>query len=355
MTAAPLLTIAIPTWNRAAYLEQNLAQLAAEMRGVAAGQVEVLVSDNHSTDGTPGVVESAQRAGLAIRYVRNAENLGWGRNFAQCFELASGRYLLLLGDDDLLTDGALRLLVDRLGRAEYGVVCLGAYGFDSDFRAEYPGDHGGEREFTDANEFLIGVGALATLISSCVVNKTLLSGVDGRQYASGDLAFLPLVLRAALAARRNLYLTKFLIASKRANSFSYEFSAVFVTEMWRLYDERVGSGLEAATVRKIERDLLLSYYPYYLLDLRVAKRSDPRVALANFRRRFGGQWLFEIWLAPTLSLPRPLAILWGGATTIVGRILHGEWRLGFAFLRSRFKRSNARKVLRNTPRLPADS
>lgn len=355
MTEQPLLTIAIPTWNRAAYLEQNLLQLAAEMRGVAPGHVELLVSDNHSTDATPAVVEKAQRAGLAIRYVRNAENLGWGRNFAQCFELASGKYLLLLGDDDLLTDGALPLLVDRLGRAEYGVVCLGAYGFDVDFRAEYPGDHGVEREFADANEFLIAVGALATLISSCVVNKTLLAGVDGRQYASGDLAFLPLVLRAALAAPRNLYLTKFLIASKRANSFSYEFSGVFVTEMWRLYDERLGSGLEPATVREIERNLLLSYYPYYLLDLRLKRRSDPRVALQNFRRRFAGQWLFELWVAPALWLPRPLAVVWGGATTIVGRILHGEWRLGFAFLRSRFKRSNARKVSGNTPHLPADS
>jgi glycosyltransferase involved in cell wall biosynthesis len=338
MTTKPLLTIAIPTWNRASYLEQNLAQLASELRRVVPGQVEVLVSDNHSTDSTQTVVENAQRAGLTIRYVRNSENLGWGRNFAQCFELASGTYLLLLGDDDLLTDGALPLLLDRLNHAQYGVVCLGAYGFDTDFRAEYPGNYGSEQEFADSNEFLIAVGALATLISSCVVNKTLLGGVDGRQYARGDLAFLPLVLRAALAAKRNLYLKRFLVASKRANSFSYEFSGVFVTEMWRLYDERIGAGLTPATVRRIERDLLLSYYPYYLLDLRWARRSDPRVALQNFGKRFGGQWLYEIWVAPTLRLPRPLAIAWGGATTIVGRILRGEWRLGFAFLWSRFTR-----------------
>jgi len=338
MTERPLLTIAIPTFNRASYLEQNLAQIKSEMRGVAPGAVELLISDNHSTDSTPQVVENAQRAGLTIRYVRNAENLGWARNFTQCYELASGTYLLLLGDDDLLTDGALRLLLDRLAGAEYGVVCLGAYGFDADYRAEYPGNHGFEREFADANEFLIGVGAQATFISSCVVNKTMLSGVDFRQYANGDLAFLPLVLRAALAAKRNLYLKKFLVAAKRANSYSYEFSGVFVTEMWRLYDERIGAGLKVETVRKLERDLLFAYYPYYLLDLRLGRRSDPDVALKNFGARFGGQWLYEIWLAPTLRLPRPLALVWGGATTIVGRILHGEWRLGFSFLASKFKR-----------------
>jgi abequosyltransferase len=338
MTARPLLTIAIPTFNRASYLEQNLAQLKAEMRDVAPGEVELLISDNHSTDHTPQVVENAQRDGLVIRYVRNAENLGWGRNFTQCYELASGTYLLLLGDDDLLTDGALRLMLDRMRGADFGVVRLRAYGFDNDFRGENPGGRGSEHVYTDANEFLVGVGALATLISSTIVNKTLLAGVDNRRYASGDLAFLPLVLHASLAAKRNLYLKKFLVASKRANSFSYEFSGVFVNEMWRLYDERIGAGLKEETVRKLERDFLFSYYPYYLLDLRLARRSDPAVALQNFGARFGGQWLYELWLAPILKLPRPLALVWGGATTLVGRILHGQWRLGFSFLTSRFKR-----------------
>jgi hypothetical protein len=113
--------------------------------------------------------------------------------------------------------------------------------------------------------------------------------------------------------------------------------------MWRLYDEQLERGLTARTIRRVERSLLFSYYPYYLFDLRRARRSDPRVALANFGRRFGGQWLYELWVAPTLWLPRPLALVWGGATTLLGRILNGEWRLGFAFLWSRFKRS-VRKI-----------
>lgn len=354
MTAQPLLTIAIPTWNRASYLEQNLAQLRSETYSVPPGQVELLISDNHSTDNTAQVVENAMREGLAIRYVRNSENIGWGRNFTQCFELASGRYLLLLGDDDLLTDGALRLLLDRLSRTEYGVVCLGAYGFDVDYRREYPGDYGYELEFADSNDFFVAVGALATLISSCVVNKTLLAGVDYRKHASGDLAFLPLVLRAALAGNRNLFIKRFLIASKRNNSFAYEFSSVFVTEMWRVFDDHIGPGLTEKTVQTIERDLVFSYYPYYLFDLRFARRSDPQVALANFVKRFGGQWLFEIWLAPTLRLPRPFAIAWGGATVILGRILNKEWRRGFAFFWNRLRRLKVRKPLPNTSQLPGN-
>jgi len=341
--ASPLLTIAIPTWNRATYLERNLAQLRSEMQGVSLSAVEVLVSDNCSPDATPSVVAKATQCGLPMRYVRNAENIGWGRNFAQCFDLARGKYVLLLGDDDLLVDGALRLLLARLAGKEYGVVCLRPYGFDADFRHEFPGRYGGERSFGDAAEFLMAIGPLMTLISSCVVNRRFLAGVDTKQNASGDLAALPLVLRAALAADENLFIDKYLIASKRNNSFAYEYSQVFVDEMWRIIDAHVPMGLGRDAIRILERNMLLSYYPYYLLDVRIHRRSDLKVAHQNFARRFRGRWLFEYWLAPIIRWPRPLAIVWGSAATLVGRALGGELRRGIVFVWSRLKRSLASK------------
>lgn len=327
----PALTVAIPTYNRAGYLAQNLAQLRRELVGIAPGTVEVLVSDNCSPDDTPAVVEAAVRDGMPIRYVRNAENIGWGRNFAQCFHLASGMYTLLLGDDDLLVDGTLALLLDRLAGHEYGVVLLRAYGFDGDFKREYPGGGGRERRFEDANEFLVAVGPQLTLISSCVFNKRLIADVDTSQFAAGDLGALPLALRAALAAPENLYLDRYLIAGKRQNSFSYDYATVFVDELWRIIDEHRPLGLSEDAVRRIERNMLLSYYPFYLLDLLLARRSDRTATLERFARRFGGRWMFELWLAPTLRLPRPLGIVWGAATTLVGRVAGGELRRGLRF------------------------
>ena len=334
----PILTIAIPTFNRAAYLAQNLAQLQSEVKMVSEKDVEILVSDNCSTDLTHSVVDDACEAGLRIRYVRNSENVGWGRNFAQCFNLARGKYVLLLGDDDLLVDGALALLLDRLARREYGVVCLRAYGFDTDFRREYPGDFGVERSFQEADAFLMAIGPLMTMISSNVMSKRLLAGFDPTEYASGDLAALPLVLRAALAAKENLFIDKYLVAGKRNNSFNYEYSKVFVDEMWRIVDKHVDMGLGRDAVRVLEQDMLFQYYPYYLLDIRLNRRSDPRVAHRNFARRFQGRILYDYWLAPILLLPRPLALVWGGVTTLVGRGISRDLRRGLMFLWNRIRR-----------------
>lgn len=336
--ARPLLTIAIPTYNRADFLRINLEQLRSELRGVEPQLVEVLVSDNCSPDTTAEVVKRAIEDGLVIRYVRNEENLGWGRNFAQCYDLARGNYVLLLGDDDLFVDGALAPLLDRLSSRGYGVVLLRPFGYDEDFRHEYPGGGGAERTFTDSNRFFLAVGALMTLTSSCVINKTLLEGFSLGTYAHGDLATLPLVLRAATTARANLFVDRYVIAGKRQNSFNYDYAEVFVGELWRTIDAHVGPGLTQRTVRALERKMLFSYYPFYAFDFRMARRGSLESMKRHFSRRFGRHALYWAWLAPTIVLPRPLAVPWGAATTVVGRVLGGELRRGAAFAWTRIAR-----------------
>jgi glycosyltransferase involved in cell wall biosynthesis len=327
----PLLTIAIPTYNRAGYLRTNLDQLRSELQGMPSGGVEVLVSDNCSPDATPAVVQEAIGAGLDVRYVRNAENLGWGRNFAQCYDLARGKYVLLLGDDDVFLDGTLRSLVDRLSSNEFGVVVLKAYGYDSDFRLEYPGGEARERVFTDSNRFFLAVGPLITLTSSCVINKSLLAGFSLDGYVHGDLATLPLVLRGASCAQANLFIDGYVIAGKRQNSFNYDYAQVFVGEMWRTIDEHMGPGLTRKTVKKLERRMLFSYYPFYAFDFRLARRGSLASIRRHFAERFGRSMLYWSWLAPTILLPRPLALTWGALTTLVGRVFGGDLRRGIAF------------------------
>ena len=63
----PLLTIAIPTYNRAADLAAALEHLAGQP-GISGGEVELLVSDNCSTDATGEVVKKFIERGLRIGY-----------------------------------------------------------------------------------------------------------------------------------------------------------------------------------------------------------------------------------------------------------------------------------------------
>lgn len=333
MQTPPLLTIAIPTWNRAKFLEHNLNQLRSEMKTIPAGIVEIMVSDNCSHDNTAEVVANAIATGLPIRYLRNEKNIGWGGNFCQCFEKAEGQYVLLLGDDDLLVDGALKLLIERASSKNYGVICLRPYGFDNEFRNEYPGNFGNEKSYTDAGEFLVGIGALMTMISACVVNRELLRGLPMKEYFSSDLAHLYLVLHAALQAKENLFINKYLVACKRNNSANYDFAEVFVDQLWDILQSYQSRGLGIHALSLIETRMLFSYYPFYLLLIRLERAGNNEETYRRFKNRFQHRLLFRFWLAPILTLPRGLAIPLGALTTLIGRISDGEFRRGQAFFK----------------------
>lgn len=327
---SPLLTIAIPTWNRAAYLRQNLEQLTPQLME-AAHPVEILISDNCSTDESPEVVASFMQKGVPIRYIRNTENIGSDGNIAQCFNEATGRYVLILGDDDLLVDGVLPWLVERLARQEFGVLCMRPYGYEHDFRKEYPGGSGGEMVFEDGNKFLTEIGPLITLISACIINKRFLNKVDARDFCGGNLVQVHLVIRAALVSKQSLFVNRYLIACKRNNSSGYDFSRVFVEELGRILDQYRSMGLTSSAKRAFETRMLLGYYPFYLFRQRLAQTGDDESAYVLFKARFGGRWLFRLLLAPILRLPRPLGVVWGAGATLLGRVATGDLRRGVMF------------------------
>lgn len=330
VTAPLLLTIAIPTWNRANFLALNLERLSLEAPDVWR-RAEILVSDNASTDGTQQLVRDAIASGLPVRYLRNTENIGSDANIAQCFNLARGDFVLILGDDDLFVDGALNALLERLASNEYGVVCMKPYGFEKDFRKEYPGAFGSEKVFENAGLFLAAIGPLMTLISSCAISKRLLPDIDARQFCGDNLVQVHLVLRAALAAKHNLFMDRYLIGCQRNNSGGYDFSQVFVTNLGAVFDSCKPAGLSASAIHGIERRFLLAYYPFYLLRQRISRSGDLDATLARFDRRFRGRFLFSYWVAPILRLPRALGIVWGSMATLIGRVLQGDLRRGIAF------------------------
>jgi glycosyltransferase involved in cell wall biosynthesis len=327
----PLLTIGIPTWNRANYLKRNLFQLLSEMKDIPAGLIEIIVSDNCSPDNTKEIVEEVQQSGLPIRYIRNDTNLGWALNFIQCFEQAKGKYVLLIGDDDVLVDDTLSFLINLVSNKEYGVICMKPYGFNKDFRSEHPGGSGTETRYTDVTKFLLTIDKFFTLTSALVLNKSLLKDVDPHQFIKTDLATFHLMLRATLAAKENIFVDRYLIASQRQNSFSYEFSSVFVNQFWQIVEEHEKYGLSRKAIRSLENKKLFTYYPFYLMDIRIRRYDTLSITYNNFKEKFKDHWLFKYWLEPILLLPRPLAITWGAITTFIGRASNGDLRRGIIF------------------------
>jgi len=96
----PKVSIIIPTYNRAKYLQQAIESAFAQDYP----NLEVIVSDNASTDETPEVVKKYM-VDPRFKYFRNEKNLGIAGNWRRAlYEYATGDWALILSDDDYLID-----------------------------------------------------------------------------------------------------------------------------------------------------------------------------------------------------------------------------------------------------------
>ena len=108
----PKLSICIPTYNRAPFLDRVLTHLRDD--AVLPFDFEIVVSDNASTDDTGNVVKRYADAGLQIRYLKQAANSGLEPNFCSAMRHARGEYTVYLADDDFLVFDKLIRVVECL-------------------------------------------------------------------------------------------------------------------------------------------------------------------------------------------------------------------------------------------------
>ncbi|MBN7822313.1 glycosyltransferase family 2 protein, partial [Bowmanella yangjiangensis] len=106
-----LLSVVIPAFNYARYLEQAVRSLLSQ--GV--DSIEVLVLDNASTDDTQGVM-AGFAADPRVRYMRNRRNFGAGNNSHNGFWAAKGKYLILFMADDFMNPGHVSRILPAMER-----------------------------------------------------------------------------------------------------------------------------------------------------------------------------------------------------------------------------------------------
>ena len=112
LSSQPLLSICISTYNRAAWLGLNLKNIC-HLIPPGLNDVEIIVCDNASTDNTPEVVKPYMGRS-DFRYCRNLRNVGMLGNLRVTAHHARGRYVWIIGDDDLIKPGSIERVLKVL-------------------------------------------------------------------------------------------------------------------------------------------------------------------------------------------------------------------------------------------------
>jgi glycosyltransferase involved in cell wall biosynthesis len=95
----PLVSVGIPTYNRASTLVKSIESVLTQTYK----NIEIIISDNASTDETKSICEKFCNLDQRIIYIRQKTNLGAANNFNVVLETAKGEYFMWLGDDDWIS------------------------------------------------------------------------------------------------------------------------------------------------------------------------------------------------------------------------------------------------------------
>lgn len=106
--AKPLLSICIPTYNRAEYLKKCLDTII-QQDGFS--EIEIIISDNCSSDNTEEISKEYQKKHENILYFKNQENVS-DRNYPLVFQRANGSLRKLTNDTVIYRPGAIRYMLN---------------------------------------------------------------------------------------------------------------------------------------------------------------------------------------------------------------------------------------------------
>jgi glycosyltransferase involved in cell wall biosynthesis len=107
----PLVSIAMATYNGEHYVAQQLDSILNQTYK----NLEIVIVDDHSNDGTYAILQEYANKYHNIILVRNIANLGVSQSFSKCLSMTNGDFIALSDQDDVWFKDKIEVLVDNIG------------------------------------------------------------------------------------------------------------------------------------------------------------------------------------------------------------------------------------------------
>lgn len=304
------LTVFIPTYNRARFLGYLLESI---IRDLAAwpDDLELIVSDNASTDNTRELVAQFIDRGVPLTYVVNDRNLGPDENIAAGFRLASGKYVWIIGDDDILYQGALGHVLEICRKADFGIIHLKNHGFVHGQQEEISlrkipayiksRDLDSKQMFSTANVFL-------TFISANVINRAMIMASDPafnpQAELNTNLIQMTWTYAALKAGKKHLHIRSPLLAALGENTSGYKLIEVFGTNLKNITGRYMDDLLPDAD-RIMVNAVIIRLLPRQLMSQLQNSKTKNQFLDADLRTAaracFQACFLFNVFIEPLFS------------------------------------------------------
>jgi glycosyltransferase involved in cell wall biosynthesis len=273
-------------------------------------EVDILISDNASTDNTQEIVDQYQQYSPFIRYHRNPENIGFDGNIVICIKYARGEYIWFLSDDDILLKGTLERVIKEITTHNPTIIYLNHAPFLKDPNKRMKSMSNTEDKiYNDGKEYFLkcGLGFISALIlKSDIAKKYYHYGIN---CLFGE-AHIEIASRIALEESGPfLYLGSLSISAKIPAILSDDYFTCYRLNVDKLYKKLEIEGLlDANTVRLHFRNVIKDRAASILHNKCIGNHRKLVEQKDEIVKLYGEHKMFYLYIYPFIVMPRWLLI-----------------------------------------------
>ena len=306
-----LFTIAIPTHNRPCFIDKNLLSLVKN-NFFDLNFAELLISDNSTNLKTLKIVNKYQFKNLKYKKFANCT---YKDNWLNCLNHSSGKYVLILGDDDVLDELFIKN-IHLIVQKEFSLAIFKGIGYKNNIPTHKKTDLS-LISTEDSLDFFKFAGTKITFISNIIINSHLLKNKHIKNEFNGNLVQLDYIFYLLKHYKKFLLINNYLVYAYVGNN-SWGFSGIklFSIDLNRYMNKYLTQN-ETIFINKA---FLSSYFPYEIYKIRKNNFTFDKNILNIYEKYL----LVNIFIYPLLVIPKflltPIAFL----IIVLGKIYNNE-------------------------------
>jgi len=307
----PILSICIPTFNRSRYLKDCLKSILQSAQQQE-DKIEIIISDNASTDDTKEILSEFQKQYSFIRFYRNEINV-FDKNFFIAASYANGEYIWIFGDDDQVENEAIKEVLEKI-REGYNLIVLNHSIWLNNFSWEFRKKalpFAEDTIFHDHNKLLSVLGPRLGFISSVVIKKETFIKVPFLEYEpfiEFGFSFLLSIYMAVFQDCHAYFIAKPLVrqTGNLKGSHLRSWYKNFVQGSSLAFEKLRCQGYSFRAVYSAKH-LILKDYIMHDISFRKRKGESLKGIFRFIIPYYKSHWFFWIFIVPALFAPNILA------------------------------------------------
>jgi len=303
------LSICIPTYNRSQELDVCLESLKQSIGDKYRDQIELVISNNASTDDTERIAKKHLSTIKHGFYIQNPENVGADKNIYLVAERASGEFIWIIGDDDKVTIDAIDSVFDAINSG-YEMIVLNYSVWNRDLSRVLNNSGVGINNnisFTDPNNVLETLNIEPGLISIVIIKREAFFLTPKKIYFSrinsGFAHLYAFYAGIYLNKSRVLYHCCPIVLNRANNTGQYDLVRYFTQGIEEVFSSLLAIGYSNSAVDRARRSYFRSYWLRNIVFVKVRKDYDAIRCIKFLYKYYRNDWLFWIILIPLWIIP----------------------------------------------------